>query len=279
MNFDQLVQEPTISIEPFLIGNKLHKMKRTQQLFERIEEYLNETLPQDELESFNNEISVNPQLREEVEKHRDLHRVLSNTDLLDFRKKLQKVSDEIKEEKETFNIKKKRITPFFTNWKVAASIVSIIGIGTLMWNNFIKPSGTIGDLYTENYIPYPVEDVTRGKETARDHWDTVMFHYAKGDYADVVSKLENMGTMSHLEQLKLYLGNSYLNTGRAKEAILQFGTIADTSKYYEDAIWYKALAYLKIGQTTETSQILKEVIKYNGIYKSNAKKLLKELHQ
>ena len=247
-------------------------MKRTQELFEKIERYLAKELSNDEILAFEKEMAMDQELKEEVDKHRDLHQVFQDTDTLKFREKLQKISAELKEEE----LAKKNSTSYFSYLKIAASVIVILGVGTLLWNNFNKKD-KFSDVYLSYYEPYPVEDVTRGE--AISNLSMVMNNYTKRDYDKVILELLEIPPSAISEQLRLYLGNSYLNINNEKEALKQFEIISDTSKYYEDATWYRALTYLKLGENQESTVILEEIIEYNGIYKESAEKLINELKE
>ncbi len=253
-------------------------MKRSQQLFEKIEEYLANTLSQEQKVAFEKEIAMDSKLSIEVDKQRDLHRVLSDTSTLEFKRKLQRIHQEIKaEEQQRASDKSLKLTsPIFSYWKIAATLIIFLGIGGLLWNNF-KQSNHIAELYASHYAPYPVEDVTRGQ--AKNDLSTVLQHYENGEYKTVINELEGLAILSKKEQLQLYLGNSYLNTGREEEAILQFENVSDTSKYNEDATWYSALTYLKLNKIEKSRSILQEIIEYNGLYKIKALALINQLEK
>ncbi|WP_299313462.1 hypothetical protein [uncultured Aquimarina sp.] len=244
-------------------------MERTQELFEKIEGYLAQTLSKEELLAFEKEIAEDSELKHELEKQRELHQVLRDRDTLDFKEKLQKISAEVKEEQSKSNI-------YFSYWKIAASIVIILGLGTLLWNNLSK-TDSFSDLYASYYTLYPAEDSTRG-DTANE-WGEVVKNYTKGNYDAVISKLEKTTSLITSEQFRLYLGNSYLNTGKEQEALLQFQMISDTSRYGEAANWYRALTHLKLGDIKKSSEILNKIINYNGIYKEKAMQLKAELKE
>ncbi|MFD2563215.1 tetratricopeptide repeat protein [Aquimarina rubra] len=241
-------------------------MERTQELFEKIERYLVKTLSGDELIAFENEMISDPELALEVDKHRKLHQVLNNTDTLHFKEKLQKITEEVKQEESI-----DQSTSYFSYLKVAAFIVILLGVGTLLWNNF-SGSTDYSDLYSSYYEPYPAEDITRGDHTNELH--LIKKNYAEGNYEKVISGLNKTTSSSLPDQLRLYLGNSYLNLGKEQEALKQFETITDTSNYFEDASWYKALTYLKLGEIKKSWELLKVIIQYDGIYKEKAIQLI-----
>ncbi|SEK92276.1 hypothetical protein SAMN04487910_1482 [Aquimarina amphilecti] len=244
-------------------------MERTEELFEKIERYLDKTLSEEVTIAFEKEMSTNPELKLEVDKHRELHNVLSNKDVLDFKEKLQKIGEEVKKEK-----LEETKTSFFPYLKIAASVVILIGAGTLLWNTF-NSSNDFSNLYTSYYELYPVEDVTRGD--VLDQLDIVMKNYAQGNHDKVITELEENASLVSSEQLELYLGNSYLQVGKEKKALLQFEKINDNSQYYEDANWYQALTYLKLGETNTSLEILERIIRFDGIYKEKAIQLKEDL--
>ncbi len=243
-------------------------MERNQELFEKIEGYLNKTLPQEELAAFEKELLASAALQEEVEKHRVLHETLSDTETLAFREKLIRISEEIKAEEQATSSGSSHY------WKIAASIAIVLGVATLLWFFFFG-NNPYEDLYASYYTPFPVEDTTRG-ETDTDYKE-VLSNYAKGEYKIAITALEKAVTEEESNQFNLYLGNSYMNTNQEKKAIPIFEEIAKSNKYYENAQWYLALTYLKLGDTKQVIAILKELIQYNGIYKKNAIKLLEDL--
>jgi len=244
-------------------------MKRTPELFEKIEGYLFGTLSKEELLTFEKEMAIDSELIHEVEKQRELHRVLSDTDTLNFKEKLQKISAEVKQEQSVNN----STTTQFSYWKIAATIIVLLGIGTLLWNNFNTADGFL-DLYASYYEPYPAEDITRGD--ALSELDMIMKNYGQGNYDNVISELTKDASLSISDQLRLYLGNSYLSIGKEQEALLQFEAIGNISKYYEEANWFRALTYLKKGEVKKSTEILEKLVLYNGIYKEKAIELIEK---
>ncbi|GAA0712744.1 hypothetical protein GCM10009430_03500 [Aquimarina litoralis] len=244
-------------------------MERTQELFEKIELYLSKELPVQEVISFEKEISMDSDLELEVEKHRELQRVLSDTDTLLFKEKIHKIRTEIKEENSEENT-----TSYAVFWKIAASIIIVFGVGSLLWNT-LNTSDDFSDLYTAYYELYPVEDVIRGSSQLEK--DVIMKNYAEGDYQKVVSILSGNTSFRLTEQFRLYLGNSYLNLGKEQSALEQFQQIGDNSKYSENASWYQALTYLKLKDAKKASILLKKIVDFDGVYKEKAKELLTKL--
>ncbi|PKV48181.1 hypothetical protein ATE84_0172 [Aquimarina sp. MAR_2010_214] len=244
-------------------------MERTPEIFDKIEGYIAHTLPKEEIIAFEKELATNPELQEEVEKHRVLHKTLSDQDTLDFKEKLMKISASIKEEQSNSS------APVSSSyWKIAASIAILFGVGMLLWHTYTNQHNT-QDLYGAYYEPFPVEDVMRSNTNTEVQ--RIIKNYAKGAYDSVAVVLEKRPNLDN--QLQLYLGNSYLNTDQEEKAVSLFKDIKSSGKYYEVAKWYLSLTYLKLNTPKKSIPLLKEIITYNGVYKDKAIRLLEALEK
>ncbi|MEW7289740.1 tetratricopeptide repeat protein [Aquimarina sp. 2304DJ70-9] len=244
-------------------------MERTPEIFEKIERYLTNRLSADEVVIFENEMADDSELQKEVAKHKAIHHTLSDQETLEIKEKLIKVSKEVKKEESSFTK-----TLFSSPLRIAATIVVLLGVGTLLWNT-IDTTDELRNLYAAHYVPFPAEDITRGEQNTA--LQSVMNNYNKGAYGKVVKALEKDTNLVGQKELGVYLGTSYLNTDQEQSAILQFENILNTSKYYEASRWYLSLAYLKLKNTQKTKEILEEIIEYKGVYKDNAVRLLNAL--
>ncbi|GGX22362.1 tetratricopeptide repeat protein [Aquimarina muelleri] len=244
-------------------------MERTPEIFDKIEAYLSNSLSQEDAIIFEQEMAINIELQEEVEKHRIMHTTLADQDTLAFKEKLIRISNKIKQE-DTTNT---RLTNRFTVFKVAASIVILLGVGSLFWHTMYTKNQTQGlDLYSEYYKPYPTEDIIRGETNKKTK--EIVKHYTSGSYDSVVHLLEKHPRLKEHEALQIYLGNSYLNTNQEEKAVKEFKNITNKGKYYEIAQWYLSLTYLKLDKSEKAKTLLKEIIQYNGAYKDKAYRLL-----
>jgi len=239
-------------------------MKRTPAIFDKIEAYLSQSLPKEEIEMFEKEIANNTDLYKEVEKHKALHDILKDKETMAFKEKLTAIGNKInpKENKTPSNLL------FLSGWKIAATLVILLGIGSILWHNMLNQDIT-QELYASYYKPFPVEDVTRGESNTK-HKDIIK-KYTNNEYKNVIALLENKSDLN--DEFVLYLGNSYINTNQEKKAILTFEKIEKNSKYYENAKWYLSLTYLKLEETEQTLSLLEEIIQYNGIYRNPAMNL------
>ncbi len=238
-------------------------MKRSEELFEKIERYLEGRLSKDELNAFEREISTDEGLKKEIELHRNLHTGLQDQDTVKFRKKLNELSS-----------KSKKKTGFrLPNWLKVAAVLIFAAVG--IW--VTRDTEGSNELYDKYYMQYPAEDVLRGEGTENEK-TKILQTYTNGNFKEVISKLEALSSKTPGDlSLKMYLGNCYLNTNQTEEAIAVFESLLGNTKYGEDALWYLALAHLKAQNRDRCAALLQEVSAANGILKDKADQLLEEL--
>ena len=105
-------------------------MKRTQELFERIEKYLDDQFSDQEKMAFENEMKADQDLYEEVQKHRLLHKIVSDQDTIAFADKVKKVRDAMKQDTLASSADRRK---FFIIIKIGAIIFILIGLIALLW--------------------------------------------------------------------------------------------------------------------------------------------------
>ena len=105
-------------------------MKRTPELFDRIEKYLDGQLSDQERAALETEMEANQWLFDEVQKHRLLHKILSDQDTIEFANKVKKVRDAMKQETLASSTDKKN---FFLIIKIIVVLFISIGLISLLW--------------------------------------------------------------------------------------------------------------------------------------------------
>lgn len=240
-------------------------MERSEELFEKIEAYLNARMTGDEARNFQREMEENEDLRNEVELHRELNRNLKNGDTVAFRKKVRQASTE--------RPKNKNIS-LLNVLKIAAVLIILVGVAAFFLLN-TTDSGS--GIYEKYYQQYPIEDMLRGSD-ADDERLELNKKYTRGEYANIVADYERLVDENPDEVIiQMYLANCYLNTREEKKAIALFENVQKNNKYYEAAQWYLALSYLKLNDTGRAGNVLQGVVSYDGVHKENALKILNEL--
>jgi len=241
--------------------------KRTPELFDLIEGYLgnrlNDTVKREFEERFKNE----PDLREELEKHRQLHEAMLDQDAMHFRKKLITIENE---ELETENPNERQ---FNFNWKIAAAITVILGLSMFF---IFQNTSSEKPLFETYFTAYPLEDTVRGNQ--KEELQLALQAYNQKDYKKAVTFLESLTkSMPEAHQLKMYLGSAYLKLGQPKKALSEFKSLTNNATYGEQAKWYMAMTYLKMQQNDKVIALLDEIIAFDGIYKGDAMNLYEKL--
>lgn len=247
-------------------------MERTQELFEKIDAYLKGKLESDDLKSFKKTLAYNKELQEEIEKYKLVQTALKNRDSIDFRKKLQQIDGELKREEST---EKNNTSVSWLNWKIAAVFITLIGVSSLWYlQNSVEE-----DLFSSYYTPYPMSDLTRGQDITPDATSLkkMTLNYRNKEYQKVIAFFENKLDTITNDRLKLYLGNSYLNTGQEDKAIIAFQSIHVKSAFYQDAQWFLALTYIKVDEQVKAIPILKKLSAFTNLYTHKASKLVDAL--
>ncbi|MEM9075565.1 MAG: tetratricopeptide repeat protein [Bacteroidota bacterium] len=240
-----------------------YEPNNTPDFFELLEDYLNGKLSKEEKIAFDKKLNADPNLKKELEKHKLLHEAMADFDAIDFRKRIQEVEKDV-----SFKQNKKRNQGFF---RIAASLAILIGLG-IIWTTY-EPSRD--NLFEEYYSAYPMEDIKRGSQEQIPQ--QVLNDYSSKKYGEVISYFELL-VQKYPEDdiIKMYLGTSYLEENRTKEALSVFKTIDDNA-YKEHALWYISLCYLNLEDRKNCIKTLDNLIDYMGIYENKALELKKEL--
>lgn len=135
-------------------------------------------------------------------------------------------------------------------------------------------------LFQAYYKPYPANIHTRGDApaviSAFEAYEKGKFEEASDLIKSAIATQDESASSAHLE---LLLGNCYLNTNNYPLAEETFGRLQpnDDLMVRDHAEWFLALTYLKKGQVDRTHDVLDRLVTTESLYKSNAKRLLKEL--
>lgn len=247
-------------------------MKRTQELFENIDAYLKGDLKGEDLELFENALRSDVRLQEEVKKYELVKDALKDEDIIKFREKLRDIDHEIEQEKISATIPKKSFKQYY---KIAAVFIAILGISSLLW--LFNPLER--DLYAEYYVPYPISELTRSNEvTTIAELKEVSGYYKRKEYVKTIPILETL-TLKYPknDKLRLYLGNSYLNTNQEEKAIYLFENVLHNDTFRNDALWFLSLTHIKEDNKDKAIILLKDLASYENLYKKSAIDLLEDL--
>lgn len=238
-------------------------------MFDRIEDYLEATLPEEERLAFEQELMVNAELKEEVELEKDTRKLLDLHGQLAFKEKLQLLDQQMESAAPVVSMKR----PLFQQtWFRVAAVLLILLISGYFWTN---------QQYQPNYLAQSAFEPYRNLITARSgnsQMQEAMAAYDREDYEQAIPRLQKILTQNpQAKNVNLYLGISLLAQGQAEASMQHFDVAKDSSLYVEQANWYKVLACLQVSAVESCEKALRNIADKEGPYQANAQALLQKL--
>ncbi len=237
----------------------------SQQDLERIELYLDRSMPDLEKNTFENELQTNDTLKQKVE---EVQLLLEAIETQSLKEKL----DEFHSGQDLTPIKsiaKSKTTPLFL-YAIAASIVILISVGGF----WVMNQNSNQKLYSKYFNPDPGLPTTMSASNNFEFYDA-MVNYKQEEYSIAINKWSELhDTAPENDTLNYFIGVSYLANKNAEKAISYLETVAQNpeSTFNNDAYYYLGLAYLKI----DNLEFAKKYLTFSRT--DNSKTLLSELN-
>jgi tetratricopeptide (TPR) repeat protein len=239
-----------------------------------IERYNAGEMSESEKQWFLKELEGNEKLRNEVNLRKRTDEILKNQNVMSLRNKLSEIENRRKGVKNPVKDSKK--TVFI---RYAAVFAGLILIGSIaMFSGKNLNSEKIMKHYYKIYEP-PTSQRSAESGTNADFTLALEF-YNTHDYekaAVLFNKvLENK---PYDMQTVLLKGVSNFEEKKYPEAKQSFVKVIDDKDnlYIDQAQWYLALCYLNTYETEKAKQLFKIIVNGDGIYKSDAKKIIRGL--
>ncbi len=164
-------------------------------------------------------------------------------------------------------------------WFTAAAVIVLAIIVTIL---FLKPNSSkpSNDLYTKYYTEYPVSSELSELSRSDDDLLFAIKVYEAGDYDRAIILFEMLQDSStHGAYPRFYMGHAYLHINLTDRAIEAFREILDedAGQLEQATRWYLALAYLKAGNASLSTEQLKQIDASDSPYRSEARRLLRDL--
>lgn len=246
--------------------------------FEKIELYLDGELKGEELALFEKQLKEDDELKQQV----DLYKTIEN----EMKQRTSGSKEEEDLKKSLSDLGKKyfaagttaKVIPLYQKRKwlyVAAAAVLLIMAGGYWY--FFSGHKNNDTLYAQYAAHQPLSLQRDSKDTARLLQDAIKAFNA-GNYAEALTGLNAyLQTDSSDAELLLAKNICLTETGSYDEAIDGFNKLMNKNEIFKyQAVWYKALAYLKQDKKAECKETL-ESIPANADTYLKAKELLKEL--
>ena len=223
---------------------------------------------------FQKELEGNEKLRNEVSLRKRTDEILKNQNVISLRNKLSRIENQRKEVTQSSKDSKKT-----TYIRYAAVFAGLILIGSItLFSGMNLSSEKIMKHYYKVYEP-PTNQ--RSAQSGADADFTLALEfYNTHDYENAAilfnKVLDNKPNDMRTVLLK---GVSNFEEKKYPDAKQSFGKVINDKNnlYIDQAQWYLALCYLNTDETEKAKQLFKIIGKEDGIYKNDAKKIIRGL--
>jgi tetratricopeptide (TPR) repeat protein len=241
---------------------------------EWIDSYVGNELDEADMKSFEMELSINRDLALEYHLEKDLEKILSQHDLLDFRAKCILAQNELNLSDRKF-VKVVQFTRKY--WYAAASLLLIALVaGSLI---LINPGGYSPTKLFKMY--YDSGETIGVSRSGNGNMVEALLLFSKKDFqaADglfdkiIVSDSKNFA-------VRYYSGISNIEIKNYPKAIQMFESIIQDGDnlYIENAEWYLGLSHLVAGNVDQANKIFESIaLSPNHYYAKNAKSILEKI--
>ena len=225
-----------------------------------LEQYLDGTLSVEDSNRIKALLEADPALREELEAMQLAMDAVRHKGLYTRVKSIRKVMLE----NEPVNTKPaRRFTIVRSSLRIAASLLILAGAFAIYKYAMVTRTSVYNDLYLQ-YEP------TRTRSMQTDPAETA---FLQKNWNEVIARTEKNTTVKNL----FLSGMAYLESGQPSEAISRFENIlqknaaAGSDQFNDEAEYYLALAYIRNGQPTNASALLKTISnKADHLYREKA---------
>lgn len=236
-----------------------------------IENYLDGKLDVDDLNKFEFLLQTDKEFAEDYTLQKEIRIALTNKDIHDLREQLNEISKNLEEKKQ---IARKRIPVLVCT--LSAAVIVLIIFSIFIFNK----SYTNNELYEMYYEHYDAGTRTRGVEKTTMEIQTLALRtYDNHQYNEAIKIFNQItDTSQYFIPKEYFTGLSYMELQKFNEAIKHFENITDKQNvFYENAIWYKGLCYLKTNQNQKAVQQFRKLLRADSYYKKHAAELIEKM--
>jgi tetratricopeptide (TPR) repeat protein len=237
---------------------------------DQIEKYLSGELSKEAAESFEKQMSENDELRNQVENHRRFIKGLA----LGFNRELKAQLQQEEQRLASQDIETKRRLPLQYFIGIAAAVTLILVSVFLLR----APSVNSAELFTAYYQPYPnIESPVSRDDNAEQNAYTF---YEQGRYEEALDLFSQLISENPANPAPVfYSGICHLELDASEKAVVLFQSVQsmEKSNYSKAALWYEALASLKIDDKSSAVEILTDLSEGDDNYALRSIELLDKL--
>lgn len=234
---------------------------------DRIEQYLLNSMKDNEREAFEYEMNSDPDLKNLTEKKRLIIRGIKAGFNSELKSKLKKEDRRLNR-----MVKTRRI-------KFISGIAAILVIGVFSTFFLRSMNQDPIKIYKKHYQAYP--NITNPLSRSNENTDNPYYLYENGNYKAALTGLNALIDNNPADDEALfYTSIIYMELGDFKNAIeyLKIVISENSIKFSRPANWYISLAYIHTGNLEIASKHLGKLAKGNDIYGKSSEKILKKLN-
>ncbi|WP_339887409.1 tetratricopeptide repeat protein [uncultured Flavobacterium sp.] len=240
-----------------------------EELYIAFENYLNNEMALEEKITFDNKLHNDEAFKKQFELYKETTQFLEikfSNDSVDFKKNLESISEEhfaVKPQK-----KESKVISIQSKW-LAIAAMFVVFIGVWFINSGDNPS------YSDYNQHENANFVERG--SVIQDLKTAQEAFNNKNYGEAVPLFKKIVIENKTPEIEFYYGISLLEINKTHEAEVVFNSLKEgTSVYSQRAIWYLALAKLKLKEFKACKNYLSQISSDSEDYEK-AQELLKDL--
>lgn len=250
----------------------------TSRKMNEIDRYLHRELTEEELAAFELEMENNADLVAEVSLYQNIDAAIQESDVMTLRARLNAINHDIAGEKHQegsfiTRTKGKRLVAV----SVAASLILLLGIGSILKNNLSAP----GDLYGEYYSAYPATGISRASGTGLDSKvSEALLQFNERNYGESLVLFRAVLDQDADNPVgNFYSGMAYQETGQYEKAIGHYQQViqAGNNLFVNQAEWYSGLCYLQNDDRRNAVRRFKKIANSKSFYSEKALAILRKI--
>jgi len=248
-------------------------------LFEKIEAYLQEELPEAEAKAFREEVANNPELQKMLLRHRLANRTIELAQDDYLREKMQAIHQE-------YGPLPKPVTKVvgLRMWMAnAAAILMLVvaGFGGYAYLNYSD------NALIKSYYEQAASPTIAGGDAETEQWFSqgLYLYYQQKDYGAALQSFEAVeSTSGKYQSAQYFIAHCQLRTGDYAEALTRFDKMlqpGNTPAYAEreELEWNRVLCYLGMEEDDKARQALQTIIQGGNEYTPEMKKQAEALNK
>ncbi len=238
-----------------------------------IERYNAGEMSDSENKWFQKELEGNENLRKETLLRKKTDMILDSQDIISLRSKLSSIE---KRRESSIPVENKRKR---SPMKYAAVVAGVVVFGSIaLFSGKNLTNEEIIDRYYKTYEP--ITNQRSLLTESNNDLDLAMEYYNAHDFRNAALLFSKVVASNPKDiQSTLLNGISNFENSKYPEAKQSFGIVIDDKNnlYIDQAEWYLALCYLNTNETAKAKQLFEAIKREDGIYKNDARKILKNM--